>query len=65
MSGLELYRRLSSSGSAVPTILITGYPDDRSRHGALDAGVRCYLTKPFDESELLSCIDRALSGKAC
>ena len=65
MSGLELYRRLSSSGSAVPTILITGYPDDRSRHSALDAGVRCYLTKPFDESELLSCIDRALSGKAC
>jgi FixJ family two-component response regulator len=65
MSGIELYRRLSGSGAVIPTILITAYPDDRSRESALDAGVRCYMVKPFDESELLSCIDEALSSKAC
>lgn len=65
MSGLELYRRLSSSGAVIPTILITAYPDDRTRKSALDAGVRCYMVKPFDESELLSCIDEALSRKVC
>jgi FixJ family two-component response regulator len=65
MSGLELYRRLSSSGAVIPTILITAYPDDRIRKRALDAGVRCYIVKPFDESELLLCIDNALSRKVC
>ena len=66
MSGLELYRRLSSSGAVIPTILITAYPDDRIRKRALDAGVRCYIVKPFDESELLSCIGQALSSsKVC
>jgi FixJ family two-component response regulator len=65
MSGLELYRRLSSSGAVIPTILIPAYPDDRIRKRALDAGVRCYIVKPFDESELLLCIDHALSRKVC
>ena len=66
MSGLELYRRLSSSGAVIPTILITAYPDDNIRKRALDAGVRCYIVKPFDESELLSCIGQALSSsKVC
>src|ERR1700753_3958018 len=49
MSGLDLHRQLSSAGKPFPTILITAYPDDRTREGALDAGVICYLTKPFDE----------------
>jgi FixJ family two-component response regulator len=65
MSGLELYRRLSGSGAVIPTILITAYPDDGIRKSALDAGVGCYIVKPFDESELLLCIDHALSRKVC
>jgi FixJ family two-component response regulator len=61
MTGLDLCRRLSSSGTPIPTILITAYPDDRARDSALKAGVVCYLTKPFDESDLLSCIQLALA----
>ena len=64
MSGLDLYRRLSNSGASIPTILITAYPDDRIRMGALHDGVLCYMVKPFDEGDLLSCIDQALSRKA-
>jgi CheY-like chemotaxis protein len=61
MTGLDLCRRLSSSGTPIPTILITAYPDDRARDSALKAGVVCYLAKPFDESDLLSCIQLALA----
>lgn len=60
MSGLDLHRHLSSSGRRLPTILITAYPDEKIREGALNAGVICYLSKPFDETDLLTCIGSAL-----
>ena len=60
MSGLDLYRELCGSGTAIPTILITAFPDESIRESALDAGIACYLVKPFDESELLSCVKTAL-----
>jgi FixJ family two-component response regulator len=64
MSGLDLHRHLASEGASIPTILITAYPDDRIRNSALHDGVLCYMVKPFDEDDLLSCIDQALSKKA-
>ena len=60
MSGLDLHRHLSTSGKRIPTILITAYPDNGVRDRALNAGVICYLSKPFDEGDLLSCIHSAL-----
>jgi FixJ family two-component response regulator len=60
MSGLDLHRRLSAPGKPFPTILITAYPDERMREGALNAGVICYLSKPFDESDLLSCLQQVV-----
>jgi FixJ family two-component response regulator len=60
MSGLELHNRLIGSGNLIPTILITAFPNDRDRERALQAGVKCYLTKPFNEDDLLACIRSAL-----
>jgi FixJ family two-component response regulator len=60
MTGIELHRHLAASGNAIPTILITAYPDESARHRALGDGVLCYLSKPFDESELLTCIRSSL-----
>ena len=60
MTGLELHRRLSASGRIIPTVLITAYPDDGVRERALAAGVIGYLSKPFDENDLLACIRSAL-----
>ena len=60
MTGLELYQRLSTSGKRVPTILITAYPDDLVRERALSAGVVGYLSKPFEEDDLLACVRSAL-----
>ena len=60
MTGIELHRRLVESGYAIPTILITAYPDDGVRARALADGVICYLTKPCDEDTLLGCVSSAL-----
>jgi FixJ family two-component response regulator len=62
MTGLELHHRLIESGHAIPTILITAYPDDSIRVRALNDGVICYLSKPFDKEVLLGCVRAALEG---
>jgi FixJ family two-component response regulator len=56
MTGIELHNRLVASGEPIPTILITAFPDERSRERALQAGVIGYLAKPFSEDDLLACI---------
>jgi FixJ family two-component response regulator len=60
MSGLELHRKLIASGKPIPTVLITAHSDDEVRARALEAGIICYLTKPFREDDLLGCIRSAL-----
>ena len=63
MTGLDLHRHLSASGKVIPTVLITAYPDDGVRERALAAGVSGYLSKPFDENDLLACIRSALTTR--
>ena len=63
MTGFELYNRLVGSGNIIPTILITAYPEDGDRARALQAGVICYLVKPFNYSDLLACIRLALERR--
>ena len=63
MIGLELHRHLVGSGNKIPTILITAYPDDNARERALGDGVACYLSKPFDENDLLACIRSSLPSE--
>ena len=63
MTGLELHDRLVASGEPIPTILITAFPDEKSRGRALKAGVIGYLTKPFSEDDLLACIGSTLGRR--
>jgi FixJ family two-component response regulator len=60
MTGIELHRRLRELGHAIPTIMITAYPDDAARDRVLADGVVCYLSKPFDNDDLLACVRSAL-----
>ena len=53
MSGIELFRHLIKAGRRIPTILVTAYPNDTERSGALNDGVVGYLRKPVDEQHLL------------
>jgi len=61
MSGLELHRQLVATGSSIPTILVTAYPDETTRRLALQAGVTSYLAKPVRPENLLDCIRKALA----
>jgi len=60
MTGVELYARLMKLGYAIPTILVTAYPDEAVRNRALKDGVICYLSKPLDDEDLNRCIHSAL-----
>src|SRR3954449_7785074 len=60
MTGLELYRHLIDTGKAIPTILVTAFPNDADRARALTDGVLCYLRKPVDEDDLTRCVCAAL-----
>jgi FixJ family two-component response regulator len=62
MTGLELHNRLIAAGYAIPTILVTAYPDDDVRARALNDGVVCYLRKPVDEKHLTRCLRAALQS---
>jgi FixJ family two-component response regulator len=64
MTGPELHDRLVASGEPIPTVLITAYPDETARARALRAGVKGYLTKPFNADDLLECIRSALDPHA-
>jgi len=61
MTGVELYRHLIDTGHAIPTILITAYPDDSVRERMLNLGVECYLRKPLDEAALIECLRSSIA----
>jgi FixJ family two-component response regulator len=61
MSGFELMQRLAALGHAIPTIVITGYANARTRAEAKRAGVVCFFSKPVSKDELVACIQSALS----
>ena len=61
MTGLELYRRLIDTDHAIPTILVTAFPNDADRARAQNDGVVCYLRKPVDDEHLAQCVRKAVS----
>ena len=60
MTGVELHRQLVDAGYAIPTILVTAYPNEIVRNRALKEGVVCYLSKPVDDDHLERCLRAAL-----
>jgi FixJ family two-component response regulator len=58
-SGLELQQQLAA-GDAPPIVFITGHGDIPSSVRAMKAGAIEFLSKPFDEQELLQAIDAAI-----
>ena len=54
MSGLEICRRLRSTGGKVPIIFLTARDEIADRVAGLDAGANDYVVKPFSIEELLA-----------
>ncbi len=60
MSGLDLQQQVADRQPKLSVILVTAYPDEKSRVRALDAGAHGFLTKPFDEKCLMQCLTAAV-----
>jgi FixJ family two-component response regulator len=62
MSGLEVQARLGKISPSTRVIIFTGKDDPLVRSTALNAGASAFLTKPFDDEELLTAIRLALTS---
>jgi FixJ family two-component response regulator len=60
VSGMELQRKLTEAGVSIPIIFITGHGDIRMTVKAIKSGAVEFLTKPFDDQDLLNAIHQAL-----
>jgi two-component system, OmpR family, response regulator MprA len=54
LDGLEVCRRLRSSGKELPVLMLTARDEVENRVAGLDAGADDYVTKPFALEELLA-----------
>lgn len=61
-SGFDLLERVKSRFPALPIIIMTAYSDLDSAVSAFEGGAFEYLTKPFDVSEAVDLIRRAMKG---
>jgi DNA-binding NtrC family response regulator len=62
LSGLDLQRELAKSGRQVPIIFLTGHGDIPMTVRAVKAGAANFLTKPFDDEDLLNAIRQCLTS---
>ncbi|QBY49816.1 response regulator transcription factor [Cupriavidus oxalaticus] len=61
MNGFALCEALRARGLRVPVIFMTAFDLQDFALRARAAGAACFLGKPFDETEMLRCIERALA----
>jgi FixJ family two-component response regulator len=62
MSGPDLQAHLMADGGRTPIVFVTALFDERVRNRVLGAGALGYLTKPCDESALISCLVKAVGS---
>jgi FixJ family two-component response regulator len=60
ISGLEFQHKLADAGVQIPIIFITGHGDIPMTVKAMKSGAVEFLTKPFDDQDLLDAIQQAL-----
>lgn len=61
IDGLELQKKLATSGSQIPIIFISAHKDDREREKGLRAGAVAFLQKPFDARDIIELVKSTLS----
>jgi FixJ family two-component response regulator len=63
LSGIELQERLIGEGRRTPIIFVTAVSDERIRTQVLQAGAIDFLSKPFSDERLASCLDSAVANR--
>lgn len=64
MSGLELQEQLAKRGHTLPVIIITAHGDVPSAVRAMRAGAVDFMSKPFNDQDLLDRVHQALAKDA-
>ena len=62
LSGVELQSVLLARGDPTPMIFITAFPEEKVRRRVLEAGAIGFLSKPFDDEQLIEHLQTALRG---
>ncbi len=60
LSGLDLQKRMAEVGLEIPIAFLTGHGNIPASVQAMKAGALEFLTKPFDEEDLLQAIRQAI-----
>jgi FixJ family two-component response regulator len=60
LSGLDLQKRMAEVNIEIPIVFITGHGDVPTSVRAMKAGAVEFLTKPFDDRDLLDAIQQAI-----
>ena len=60
IDGLDLLKRLKSSGSKLPVLIMTGHGDVPLAVEAMKLGAIDFIEKPFDDDRLIGLIEAAL-----
>ncbi|HXY13652.1 MAG TPA: sigma-54 dependent transcriptional regulator [Terriglobales bacterium] len=63
VNGLDLQKKLAKSDVQVPIIFLTGHGDIPMTVRAVKAGAVNFLTKPFDDEELLNAIRQCIMSR--
>jgi FixJ family two-component response regulator len=63
MGGLSLQSHLAAAGRQIPIVFVTGYPEAGVRDKAMSLGAVCFLTKPFNEDDLVDGLRSALTDR--
>jgi FixJ family two-component response regulator len=61
MSGLDFQQKLRNAGLQIPIIFVTGYGDIPMTVKAMKSGAVEFLTKPFEDQDLLDAVQLALA----
>jgi len=61
MNGLDFQQKLRNAGLQIPIIFVTGYGDIPMTVKAMKSGAVEFLTKPFEDQDLLDAVRQALA----
>jgi two-component system response regulator YesN len=59
--GLEMIRKLTSSGCKAKFIILSGYAEFEYARKGIELGVKFYITKPVEEEELEECVTKVIA----
>jgi two-component system nitrogen regulation response regulator GlnG len=63
MDGMEVLKRTRELDQELPVVFITAHADSRGAVKAIKAGAHDYLSKPFDNNEVIRVVHRALAER--